>query len=217
MSDDSAPLEGLEIDDGQHKPLRALGGELVLLTGPVGCGKTRFLRKMAGLSPFDGHLRCRLAGIIWPDIRAHRHWVRMRMDTVPALWLGQRVGEELGFGLSPKPDIHRMRHALDRWHLEELALNDTLAGLDRLQGVRLCLAAMSLASPKLALLDDPVSSLPLADGEQLRREIAAWAESSRCIVLAACNRWQEWHEASQVWHIASRGEWPQRMETENDE
>lgn len=78
-------------------------------------------------------------------------------DRWPATWLGQHVGEELGFGLHVRTPATEMQRALAAWDLAELSLSDAPEGLNRLQAVRLSLAAMSLAAPTLALLDNPTA------------------------------------------------------------
>jgi ABC-type transport system involved in cytochrome c biogenesis ATPase subunit len=183
-------------------------GEMILVTGPVGSGKTRLLCRLAGLSPFPAGIKL--------DWNTAVGTARMLFDHSPPLWLAPTLDEELAFGIHPAPaaeDIRRIRKA---WRLESLVDGTPVEALNRIQAIRLVLAAMELSRTTLALLDNPTASLPLDDAETLRKDIAAWTGRSTCSVVIACNREQDWQPwVQQVWRLAMDADMPE-AESRND-
>ena len=191
---------------------RSLGihaGEMILVTGPVGSGKTRMLQRLAGLASFPPSVALTRDDAGGPA-------THMLFDHSPPLWLAPTLGEELVFGLHPVPadaEVHRIRQA---WRLEALADSTPVEALNRIQGIRVALAAMELARTRLALLDNPTASLPLDDAEALRKDIAAWTKRSTCAVIIACNRAQDWQPwVQQTWRFAIGEDVPE-AESRND-
>jgi heme exporter protein A len=188
--------------------LVAQSGEVVLVTGPVGSGKTLFLHQIAGLKPLPGGVKAQLDGEAWPA-KSSQHQVRMHFDHTPPLWMGQSAGEELLFALRSEPGHEAITTCLSNWRLTELPLETDTQKLNRLDSVRLTLAAMELAQPKLALIDNPTASLPEEDGAQLKDDIVAWARRGNCVVVVACNRWHDWASwIDQMWRIPGKEAWP---------
>lgn len=202
MSDHS-----LEISSPKAR-LHADSGEVVLLTGAVGSGKSLWLQRMAGLVEPPATMEITIDGIAC-QTSSPPPAIRMLFDRWPPVWLGQYVGEELAFGLSTRPSITSLTKVLEKWRVAELALDADLQTINRLQAIRLSLAAMNLAAPALVLLDNPTAALPQDDTSALCNDIANWAEQSDAIVVVACNRWHDWqHRAKQIWHINNPDELP---------
>ncbi|NWF35177.1 ATP-binding cassette domain-containing protein [Mariprofundus sp. KV] len=188
--------------------LAAEAGEIILLTGAVGSGKSLWLKRLAGVTDLPNNTSATIAGKK-PGKAAGE--TLMLFDRQPPLWLGQRVGEELCFGLRTPPASEVLTAVLSAWRLESLSPSAELSSLNRLQAMRLSLATMALAEPKLALLDSPTDSLPETDAITLRDDITAWAERSKTTVVVASNRWQDWQSvATQHWQVTSRDDLPQR-------
>ena len=180
--------------------LHAGSGEVVLLTGAVGSGKSLWLQRMAGLVEMPANTEIKIDGAVCSP-SSHPQTVRMLFDRWPPVWLGQYVGEELAFGLSARPSIISLTNALEKWGISELALDTDVQTVNRLQAIRLSLAAMDLAAPALVLLDNPTAALSQDDASTVCDDIASWAEQSDTIVVVACNRWQDWrHRARHIWH-----------------
>ncbi len=187
---------GLSIT-GPSFSLHAEAGSITLLRGDVGSGKSIWLERLAGLQPLPPDVVLTHSGNQEPV-------VRMLFDRNPPLWLGQSIGEELCFGLSVTPTADAVAAVMRNWRLDDLDLHTDVLNLNRLQSIRLSLAAMDLAGPGLALLDSPADGLPVSNAEQLMNDIDAWAQRSDCIVVVASNRWQGWQiKASQIWRTTS--------------
>jgi energy-coupling factor transporter ATP-binding protein EcfA2 len=200
MTTDPSPVCQIR---GESRSLAIHAGEMILVTGAVGSGKTRMLRRLAGLVSFPPSVT-----LEWNGARAPL--TRILFDHSPPLWLAPTLGEELVFGLHPIPaadEIHRVRKI---WQLEALADSTPVDALNRVQAIRLMLAAMELGGTRLALLDNPTASLPLDDAEALRKDIAAWMERSACAVVTACNRGQDWQPwVQQVWLLGIDEDMPE--------
>lgn len=137
------------------------GGELLVVEGPNGSGKTSLLRGIAGLLDFEeGEIR-------WKGQPARRNLQYFRSDLV---WFSHKVGlkadldiaENLRFEASLRPT---------RWQaygsvLERLNLN-VLAGLpirslSAGQQRRVALSRMLLAEARLWIMDEPFTNLDKA-------------------------------------------------------
>jgi len=188
--------------------LHADSGEVVLLTGAVGSGKSLWLQRMAGLIEPPATMEVTIDATA-DSASSHPPTIRMLFDRWPPVWLSQYVGEELAFGLSVRPSITSLTNVLEKWGIAELALDADVQTINRIQAIRLSLAAMDLATPALVLLDNPTAALPQDDASALCNDIANWAEQSDSIVVVACNRWHDWqHRAKQIWHSNNPDELP---------
>jgi len=190
---------------GNNHALHAESGNIIVLSGRNGSGKTLWLHRLAGLEASPAGIRISI------DLEpAAKHIVRMLCEQWPAIWLGQRVDEEICFGLNPRPDEQQIRASLSLWGLPELAAATHTTTLNRLQATRVSLAGNTMAEPALLLLDNPTDALPDTDAAQLIADISNWAQGSKTIVVVACNRWQDWlPAATQHWQVLSPDVLPQ--------
>jgi iron(III) transport system ATP-binding protein len=154
-------------------------GELVSFLGPSGCGKTTTLRMLAGLEhPEAGVIRIGGETVVGPGVRVppEKRGLGMVFQSY-AVWPHRSVEANVAYPLAlrrlSKAEIAgRVREAL-RWvRLEALAtrMPHELSG-GQLQ--RVALARALVSSPRVLLLDEPLSNLDAALREELRAEIAA--------------------------------------------
>jgi iron(III) transport system ATP-binding protein len=154
-------------------------GEFVSLLGPSGCGKTTTLRMLAGLEhPDSGVIRIGGETVAGPGVRVppERRGLGMVFQSY-AVWPHRSVEQNVAYPLTlrrtAKAEVaSRVREAL-RWvRLEALATRrpHELSG-GQLQ--RVALARALVASPRVLLLDEPLSNLDAALREELRAEIAS--------------------------------------------
>jgi len=181
--------------------LQAEAGEIIVLRGEVGCGKTVWLKRMAGL-------------IDMPETIAMKHpaVVRMLFDRWPALWMGGTVEEELVFGLRQQASKQQLNAVLSFWDLADLSLSREVQRLNRLQSLHLSLAAIDLAKPDLVLLDNPSAALSHDSSMRFSQDIASWIKDCNTIVVVASNRWQDWDSvATQTWTVSVSDQLPEKL------
>ena len=148
--------------------------EFIVLVGPSGCGKSTTLRMIAGLEEIsEGELYIgdRLVNDIAPKDRD----IAMVFQNY-ALYPHMTVFENMAFGLKlrkvPKDEIERKVNEaakiLDLTHLLERKPKAMSGG----QRQRVALGRAIVRSPKVFLLDEPLSNLDAKLRAQMRTEIA---------------------------------------------
>ncbi len=205
-------LPRLTLSNCTHQ-LIAESGELILLRGDVGCGKTLWLKRMAGLLDLPAEMNKNI------NMNPTDHAVvRMLFDRWPCLWLGGSVEEELIFGLGHTASPHELEDVLLTWRLADLSLDHDVQRLNRLQSIRLSLAAIALAKPDFVFLDNPSAALCAETAMLLSQDIAAWLKHSNTIVVVASNRWQDWRTvATQTWSVSAPDHLPVKIEAEHND
>jgi ABC-type Fe3+/spermidine/putrescine transport system ATPase subunit len=159
--------------------LHIASGELIALLGPSGCGKTTTLRMVAGLEqPDAGTITIGGELVDGPGTRVPPERRRLGMVFQSyAVWPHRSVEENVAYplerqGVSRAERAARVREALDWVRLGSLGqrMPSQLSG-GQLQ--RVAIARALVASPRVLLLDEPLSNLDAALREELRGEIAA--------------------------------------------
>ncbi len=150
---------------------------VTVLFGPSGAGKTTLLRCIAGLERPDRG-RVRFGGEVWSDaafgvfVPPQRRGVGF-LDQDLALFPNRSVRGNVAYGLRRLPRAERHRRVaelLARFGIAELA--DRRPGeLSGGQRQRVALARALAPSPRLLLLDEPLSALDAPTREELRGEL----------------------------------------------
>jgi len=145
-------------------------GALVALLGPSGCGKTTTLRMIAGLiTPDAGDVRIGGASVL--EVPAERRDTTLVFQQ-PTLFPHLDVAANVGFGLKMR---HCDRAEIGRRVAAALAAVQ-LAGYERRkpaqlsggQQQRVALARALVVSPRVLLLDEPLSSLDPGLRDEMR-------------------------------------------------
>ena len=176
-------MSGLVLDDlskrfgaftaVEHVALSVAHGTFVCLLGPSGCGKTTLLRMIAGLEEpssgrilIDGHDITRLA--------AHQRDFGMVFQSLalfPHLTVGENIAYPLRIRGVPKPEQDaRVNELLALVHLPGL-VDRPVSRLSGGQRQRVAIARALARSPKLFLLDEPLSALDAKLREAMQVEL----------------------------------------------
>jgi iron(III) transport system ATP-binding protein len=148
-------------------------GAFFTLLGPSGCGKTTLLRALAGFHDIDsGNLR--IDGVSIRQLSPHQRNIGMVFQDY-AVFPHLSVEDNVGFGLKrlrlPQKEFQqRMMDILQVVQLETLRerMPHELSGG---QQQRVGLARSLIMSPKVILMDEPLSNLDAQLREELRSEI----------------------------------------------
>ncbi len=153
-------------------------GELLVLTGPSGGGKTTILRSIAGLyKPEHGNIEC--AGSYWldsnkqyflPPQKRSVGLVFQHYSLFPHLTAGNNVKIALGH-LPAEKQQDRVRQLFDLVNLEGLE-NRYPYELSGGQQQRVALARALAREPAILLLDEPFSAVDQVTRRKLRQELA---------------------------------------------
>jgi putative spermidine/putrescine transport system ATP-binding protein len=154
-------------------------GEAVCLLGPSGCGKTTVLRMIAGLLPPDSGT-ITIDGIDVTHAPAHLRDIGMVFQSW-ALFSHLSVLRNVEFGLAMRSISRAERRRRAGAMLELVGLSAYAdrkpAQLSGGQQQRVALARALAISPRLILLDEPMSSLDYNTRIELRRELRKLQQS----------------------------------------
>ncbi|MBI3061157.1 MAG: ABC transporter ATP-binding protein [Deltaproteobacteria bacterium] len=166
-------------------------GEFFTLLGPSGCGKTTTLRVVAGLERPDSgeiHLgeRCLLSHSQRVFVQPERREMGMVFQSY-ALWPHMTVFDNVAYPLR----LRRVKAPVVRQKVMEALALVGLAGLEDRpapalsggQQQRVALARALVFSPRVLLLDEPLSNLDARLREEMRRELKALQRRIRVTVL----------------------------------
>ncbi len=163
-------------------------GELVVIQGASGSGKTALLRMIAGLETADGgtlHIEGRDAGRLHPRERAVA-LVHRRHALYPHL----SIYENLAFGVRldkrPAGEADQLVRRAAEWLGLTPMLDRTPATLDAAERLRLAIGRAMARQPRLLLLDDPLADLAAPVAEAFAAELASLHRSwGITMILAA--------------------------------
>ena len=172
-------------------------GQVLVLFGPSGAGKTTTLRAISGLLrprrgriEINGRLVYNSATGVWvPTHRRQVGYLTQQYHLFPHL----SVAKNIAYGLPKRgrmgqPDAERVQQLVQAFHLEGLEGRRTWE-LSGGQQQRVALARALAPSPQLLLLDEPFASLDAELRRILRRELREMlAESPIPVVLVTHDR-----------------------------
>ena len=156
--------------------LGAERGELKVLIGPSGAGKTTVVRIIAGLErPDEGYISCygetwidTKKGIFLPPRKRRLGFVFQDYRLFPHLTVYQNVA----FAAQDRKDVEDLLRLFGIWNVRD-SKPDRISGGERQR----CAICQNLArKPRVLLLDEPFSALDLENRRRLRRELKALKE-----------------------------------------
>lgn len=154
--------------------LQIAAGELFFLLGPSGCGKSTLLRIIAGLlEPDDGKILFDDTDIT--GLPPEKRQAAMVFQNY-ALWPHLSVFENVAFGLraarQPEKDVReKVADALSLVRMSDFA-ERRVPSLSGGQQQRVALARAVAVSPRVLLLDEPLSNLDAKLRDEMRLEIS---------------------------------------------
>ncbi|MEJ5201698.1 MAG: ABC transporter ATP-binding protein [Anaerolineales bacterium] len=168
-------------------------GQLILIAGASGCGKTTLARCINGLIPrsYKGELSGRIllqgqdiAGL--PLARISQLVGTVLQDPERQI-LGTRVLYEVAFGLEnlglPRDEIlHRVEEALDYLNISHLRDRETF-NLSGGEKQKVALAGVLAMNPSILLLDEPLASLDPASAQEALELIRRLSDEGMTVLM----------------------------------
>ncbi|MFD4363514.1 ABC transporter ATP-binding protein [Streptomyces anulatus] len=194
----SVRYEGTELPTLSGVDLTVPEGELVLLVGPSGVGKSTLLGTVSGLVPhFTGGLLSGRVTVGGRDTRTHKP--RELADLVGTVgqdplahFVTDTVEDELAYGMESlglAPDVMRRRveETLDLLGLAELR-DRPIATLSGGQQQRVAIGSVLTPHPRVLVLDEPTSALDPAAAEEVLAVLQRLVHDLGTTVLMAEHR-----------------------------
>lgn len=173
-------------------------GELVVLAGPTGVGKSTLLGVVAGLVPsysggtLTGDVLLDGASIVAQPARERAHAIGYVGQNPAAWFVTDTVEEELAFGMEqlglPAPTMRRrVEETLDLLGIADLRHRD-LRTLSGGQQQRVAIGAVLTTHPRLLVLDEPTSALDPTAAEDVLATLTRLVHDLGVSVLVAEHR-----------------------------
>ncbi|MEJ6555585.1 ABC transporter ATP-binding protein [Microbacterium esteraromaticum] len=176
-------FEDVDVIFGDHRAVSHLDleiqeGEFFTLLGPSGCGKTTALRALAGfVQPTGG--RIRIDGRDVTRVPSEKRDVGMVFQNY-ALFPSMNVRDNIAFGLSVQKGDQRLSKSEQAKRVDEIAertglassqLDKNVSELSGGQQQRVAIARALVLTPRILLLDEPLSNLDAKLRVQLRDQL----------------------------------------------
>lgn len=169
-------------------------GEVVLLCGASGCGKTTVTRLINGLIPhyYEGELKGSVTvggiDVIKAELYETAHVVGSVFQNPRSQFFCVDTTSEIAFacenmGLPVETIKERIREAANEMEIENL-LGRSIFNLSGGEKQKLACASVSAAHPEIFVLDEPTSNLDMAAIESLRRTILLWKSCGKTVVIS---------------------------------
>ncbi len=182
-------------------------GEVVILTGPSGGGKTTVLRLLNGLIPsyyqgeIEGSIKINKTSVSELSLGEISKMVGTVFQDPRAQFFSVDTTSELAFGCEnqglPKEEIYRrIDLTVERFNMEKLMDRDIFA-LSGGEKQKIACASIDVENPSVILLDEPSANLDTRATMELKRMISRWKEMGKTIVISE-------HRLSYVWDLADR-------------
>lgn len=178
----------------RNATLRVRAGEVVVLTGRSGCGKTTVTRMLNGLAPehFAGQLdgRARTADCIAGETSVNNYVTRVGsvFQNPKTQYFHANSSDELAFpcenvGMEPAQIRARISARLREFDIEHLR-DRTIIQLSGGQQQQLAVAAATMLDPHVFVLDEPTGNLDVDAIERLRTMLMRLKRDGNTIVIA---------------------------------
>lgn len=195
--------------DGRLKNINLLipDGQVVLLCGESGCGKTTLTRLINGLIPhfYEGNLEGKV-GINGKDVtEIPLYETAFLVGTVfqnpRSQFFNVDTTSEIAFGLENRglaADVimEKVNQTVKEFQIEKL-MNRNIFKLSGGEKQKIAGASVAACSPDIYLLDEPSANLDKKAMYQLREMILRWKAQGKTIVIAE-------HRLAYIWDLIDR-------------
>lgn len=169
-------------------------GELLVLTGESGCGKTTFTRLINGLAPnyypgtVTGELLLDGENIIGKSVAELGRTVGSVFQNPRSQFFNVDTDSELAFAaeniaMDPSEIIRRMDEVTEELDLTELR-GRSIFELSGGEKQRIACGSVAVMHPKVIVLDEPSSNLDAESIEKLKCVLAKWKKQGKTIIIA---------------------------------
>lgn len=169
-------------------------GEVVLLCGESGCGKTTLTRLINGLIPW--YYEGELTGSVKVDGKEIKeqplHTLSWQIGSVfqnpRSQFFNVDTTSEIAFscenqGLPEEEIQRRIEHTVSQFHIDNL-MDRNIFHLSGGEKQKIACASVSAGEPQIYVLDEPSSNLDVTAIDDLRDIISCWKAAGKTVIIA---------------------------------